>query len=363
VDHLRTINPTKVLILRALYLGDFICATPALTAIRTRFSRAELTLVGLPWTAGILGRFNVVDRFEFFPGFPGLPEVPHDAAATDQFLERMRANRFDLAVQLHGDGHVSNGFISAIQARESIGYKRASDADQRICCSLDWREDESEVHRWLRLVEIVGANASDRVRFPVTPVEREAAAGLLGQSPTRGPRIGLHCGSKLASRRWPLDRFAQLGNQLARAVGASLVLTGSTPERPLTAQLRSQLHGSVLDLTGETDLGTLAAVVGSLDLLVTNDTGVSHIAAARRTPSVVLFGPSDPRRWAPLDSQRHRVVDGGGDRRQETSIANIHVDRVFSECLELLSWSRNEYVPPPGAGIAVLPDWSRRCDG
>ena len=337
---LQTDTPRRVAVLRALYLGDFICATPALSAIRARFPEAEITLIGLPWMTEVLDRFGLVDRFEPFPGFPGLPETPYDAPRTERFLAWMRAQRFDVAIQMHGDGHISNGFIAAVEARVSVGYKRAGDDDQLLSCALDWREEEAEVHRWLRIAGLLGASASDRVQFPVTRHESAAAARLLGDLPARRPRIGLHCGSKLPSRRWPVDRFARLGNLLARDTRALLVLTGSELERPLTNQLQSQLVGSVRNLAGETDIGTLAAVIDGLDLLVTNDTGVSHIAAATGTPSVVLFGPSNPRRWAPVDSRRHRVIDGGGEQRCETSIETIPVDRVYPKCLEQLAWAQ-----------------------
>jgi ADP-heptose:LPS heptosyltransferase len=76
----------------------------------------------------------------------------------------------------------------------------------------------------------------------------------------------------------------------------------------LTAQVQAAMHHPATDLAGSTTLGQFGAVIAALDLLVTNDTGASHIAAAAGTPSVVLFGPTDPRRWAPLDLIRHHVV-------------------------------------------------------
>jgi ADP-heptose:LPS heptosyltransferase len=331
-------EPTKIAVFRALYLGDFICATPALSALRARYPRAKLTYIGLPWTAEISNRFDFIDTFESFPGFPGLPETPFDPPRTFRFLERMRAEKFDLAIQLHGSGQVSNWFAGALGARETIGYRRDEEADPRLDRSLPWREDESEIRRWLRLVALVGAGASDRVRFPFTDAESEQAADLLGEAPCGGPRIGLHPGAKLPSRRWPIDRFVRLGKLLARSTNATFVLTGTESERSLTSWLRSQLATPVLDLTGRTDLGTLAAVIGRLDLLVTNDTGASHMAAATSTPSVVLFGPSEPRRWAPLDSNRHHVIDGGTNgTRGEASVATIPVERVLSACLRQLA--------------------------
>ena len=121
--------------------------------------------------------------------------------------------------------------------------------------------------------------------------------------------VALHPGAKDPSRRWPPDHFAALGDALALRYGARLLLTGTAGERSLTAAIGATLQAPALDLAGVTDLGTFAALIARCDLLVTNDTGASHLAAAARTPSVVLFGPSRPSRWAPLDRDRHLVVD------------------------------------------------------
>ncbi len=89
------------------------------------------------------------------------------------------------------------------------------------------------------------------------------------------------------------------------------------------------------DLAGQTSLGEFAAAIAQLDLLVTNDTGASHLAAATQTPSVVLFGPSRPIEWAPLDGNRHRAVDAqalapGGE--PSTALAQLPVAPVFEAC-------------------------------
>jgi ADP-heptose:LPS heptosyltransferase len=96
---------------------------------------------------------------------------------------------------------------------------------------------------------------------------------------------------------------------LATQFDCRFVLTGSAGERNLTAQVAAAARAPVLDLAGRTTLGEFGAVIAGLDLLLTNDTGASHVAAAMQTPSVVLFGPADPRRWAPLDTARHHVIN------------------------------------------------------
>jgi ADP-heptose:LPS heptosyltransferase len=99
------------------------------------------------------------------------------------------------------------------------------------------------------------------------------------------------------------------------------------------------MTAAALDLAGMTDLGELAAVISALDLLVTNDTGVSHVAAATRTPSIILFGPTRPDRWAPLDRRRHQVIDAtsypGAPADGVAALQALSVDNVFAACLAL----------------------------
>lgn len=303
----------RIAVFRALFLGDLLCATPAFRALRQRFPEAEIALIGLPWAQELVGRLPTIDRLLPFPGYPGLAEVPADESRTATFLREARATPIDLALQMHGDGNVSNGFVAALGARVSLGYRRGPDA--RLTGSLPWDPVEHETTRWTRLVAQIGARPdSARLDLPVSAAERERAGALLAPPEDReiarpGPLVGLHPGAKDAARRWPPDRFAALGDRLAARHGARIVLTGGEGDRALTAAVRAAMRVPALDLAGRTDLGLFAAVVGGLDLLVTNDTGASHVAAAAGTRSVVLFGPSRPRQWAPLDGRKHTAID------------------------------------------------------
>ena len=115
----------------------------------------------------------------------------------------------------------------------------------------------------------------------------------------------MHCGA-ISGRRWSPERFASLVDELSRDV--HVVLTGSSEEHDVTAHVAALASSPVTDVAGRTTLGSLAALIERARIVVTNDTGVSHLTAAVGTPSVVLFLSSDPRRWAPLDAQRHRAV-------------------------------------------------------
>lgn len=343
----------KIAVFRALFLGDFLCALPALRLLRRQFPNAEITLIGLPWTAEMLGRVGVIDRLLPFPGYPGIIEVPYEQARTAAFVEAARAEAYDLAIQMHGDGRNSNGFVADLGAAYAIGYARQPDA--RLSAALPHRLDDHEVLRWMRLVGTLaepGAHPADDHRlaldssFAVNDDERAKAAVALSSLEGAGPLIGLHAGAKDPNRRWPTERFAALADALAKRYGARIVLTGNADERALTEAIRRQATAPVLDVAGQTDLGGFAALLDGLDLLVTNDTGASHVAAAMGTRSVVLFGPSRPEHWAPLRAERHRPIDAllyaPDGTPPEGALAQLPLEPVLRACALQLAEKENQ---------------------
>jgi ADP-heptose:LPS heptosyltransferase len=117
----------------------------------------------------------------------------------------------------------------------------------------------------------------------------------------------VHPGARALERRWPVENFAMVAEGMVKR-GLRVVLTGSESEKGITAAVAAKMQSPALDLAGKTSLGSLGVLLSKARLLISNDTGVSHVAAALRIPSVVLFMASDPQRWAPEDKELHRVV-------------------------------------------------------
>jgi ADP-heptose:LPS heptosyltransferase len=284
----------NIAVLRALQLGDLLCAVPAFRALRAAFPAAAITLVGLAWASGFAARFGrYIDELVEFPGFPGTP----------QFFRRMRRRRFDLVVQMHGDGTRTNTIAERMGGRRTGGFYRGWNHCPDEQTFVEWDERENEVLRCLRLADKLGAPARGaELEFPLAPADWAEWRALALSN-----YVCLHPGSQLPSRRWPPERFALIGDMLA-ARGWTVVLTGSAGEAPLTAAVAGAMDAQAVDLAGKTSLGGLGALIARARLVVCNDTGVSHIAAALRTPSVVVCSGADPQRWAPLDRELHRVL-------------------------------------------------------
>ena len=323
---MRRDKPQRIAIMRALQLGDLLVAVPAFRAIRRQFPEAEITLIGLPWAASFVRRFaRYIDRFVEFPGYPGIDEAPFDAARTARFLAEQRAYGYDVVVQMHGSGQVSNRFVLELNGGRTVGYYQGK-RPVGLAVAAEYPSKEHEIIRNLglanllaggedkcrggaRLSPVKGTALDTRLEFPLYKEDHAEAMELLNLLPTwRRPWIGMHVGARPPARRWPLEHFAALADELVRTFNAEVLLTGSLDEKTMVRGVLERMGMHAINLAGKTSLGGLAALMSKLDLFVSNDTGPAHLAVALDCPSVTIFGPADAQRWAPLDRERHPIV-------------------------------------------------------
>jgi ADP-heptose:LPS heptosyltransferase len=321
--------PRRIAVFRALQLGDMLCAVPALRALRAAHRHAEIVLVGLPWAETFVRRFaHLIDGFLSFPGYPGLPEQAAHLHDVPRFLAAMQREQFDLAIQMHGNGTITNPLVELFGARSAAGYFQPGYSRPDPVRFIPYPDDIHEIRRHLRLLAALGVPPQgEHLEFPVRDRDRHALQQIaLANGLTAGNYVCLHPGSRSA-RRWPIERFAGVGDALARA-GLRVVITGTAQEAALTRELAGRMRAPAVDLAGQTDLGTAAALLQWARLVVCNNTGVSHLAAALRVPSVVLIeNDAEILRWAPLDTDRHRGIGG---------LEAVAGDVVLAHCHELL---------------------------
>lgn len=320
----------SVAVFRALRLGDMLCAVPALRALRTGLPQARLTLVGLPWAESFTRRFrHYLNDFVAFPGHPALPEQTFRKDEAPGFYRAMRNRGFDLAIQLHGDGRVSNGIVAAFGARVATGFE----PERRRDGFLPYPRHGQESTRLVRLAQFLGMPVGDAcMEFPLEPEDyAELAANGLAEGLADGNYVCVHPGASNPRKRWPPAGFAAVADRLAEEFGCAVVLTGSAEERDLTAAVASHMRHAAIDAAAPISVGAMAALMNGARLLVCNDTGVSHIAAGLRLPSVVIFLDSDMERWAPVDRRLHASLWRPGD----------DVDRVLAHARRLLRARRS----------------------
>lgn len=304
------LNPDSIAIFRALQLGDMLCAVPAFRALRAEFPRAKIVLVGLPWAAEFVRRFNhYLDELVEFPGYPGLPGRTPRIHEIPEFFKKLQKREFSLAIQMHGDGTIVNGLMSSWGAVTSAGYYLKGHPCPDPDYFTEYPERGHEIERNLQLLQYIGIRSrGTELEFPLTPTDGRELADIPEASRLKpGSYACVHPGARKQSRRWPEQRFAEVGDSLS-ALGLQVVLTGSRDETALAQRVGAAMKSRHVNLAGKTTLGALGELVSKARLIVCNDTGISHLAAALRVPSVVIANGSDPERRSPLDKRLHRAL-------------------------------------------------------
>ena len=314
----------RVAVFRALQLGDMLCALPALQALRAALPNARIVLIGLPWAREFATRYPaLLDGFIPFPGAPGLPEQTPRPAEWPAFLATVHAHRFNLVLQLHGDGTVTNPLVSLFAADMLAGFAAAHAYRPNAQYFAPFPSATTELRGLAHFIralrgpgycadaahtDAAGESAAFDFSFPIHADDRAALARLAEQAGlSLRNYVCIHAGARGATRRWHPARFAHVGDALA-ARGYQIVLTGTAAETELVEAVAHAMSATAFNLAGRTALGTLAALIAGARLLVCNDTGVSHLAAALKTPSVIVATGSDITRWAPEDRSRHAVL-------------------------------------------------------
>lgn len=317
----------KIVVFRALYLGDMLCFIPALRALRHSFPNSKISLISLPWAAVLAERYpQYVDEIIFFPGYEGLSELVPDKLAFVSFMQEMRNRHFDLALQMQGDGTIVNPLVRSFNAFYTAGFYNAYCPDQDLDLFMKYPEGISEIERHLKLLDFLHIPRKELfLEFPIEEEDRNKLSRL--NLPIVKERyVCVHPGSRSACRRWHPRHFALVADYVA-SQGFTVVLTGTEGEHFITREVEEYMRYRAINLAGKTDLGTLAALIKDASVLLSNCTGVSHLAAALRTPSVIISMDGEPERWSPLNKNLHHVHDW----KEEPSFS-----KVFDEVVRII---------------------------
>jgi ADP-heptose:LPS heptosyltransferase len=299
----------KIAVLRANAIGDYIFTLPALVALRQAYPQAEITLVGRDWHRDFLnGRPGPYDRVVAVPDervLRGWVNISSQKVEeTEHFLEGMAAENFDMALQLYGGGRYSNPFISRFKARLTVGLKSADAVP--LDRWVPYIYFQSEVMRFLEVVSLVGASPVVFEPF-FDLIEKdfeEAEHYLPGED---RPFAALQPGAGDPRRRWPVEKFAAVGDALVRE-GVSVVITGADDDRPLVEGVAEDMHASPILAYNALSLGGLGALFSRAAVVIGNDSGPIHLAAAVGANTVPIFWCANLLNSSQFTRTKHRPV-------------------------------------------------------
>lgn len=331
------------------WVGDAVMQIPALCRLRRIFPAAEIALYTRSWAKGIYENADFIS--EIIPFEKGASKIK-DAFAQAKIL---KTRNFDLSVLF------PNSFESAVVAKlagipRRFGY--AKDGRSFLLTNPvevpGWKNERHEAFYYLNLVreverEFFGAapvlDVEPRIDLKISDERKTGARNFLEASGIDLSRqtIALGVGSTNSrAKRWQAESYAKLNDRLQNEFGANVILVGAKEEADVSAQVFAMTERKPTILTGKTDLAEAAAILSVIDLLISNDMGLAHIAPAVGTKTLVIFGPTDERTTQPIGSEIIRknvecspcmLRDCPIDHRCMTGIS---ADEVFSKAVQMI---------------------------
>ena len=341
----------KIVVRGTNWVGDAIMTIPALRELRRIFPEAEIVLHTRSWAEGIFRDAEFFDRIITIDKTSSrVKDVFNQAGILSEW-------KFDLAVLL------PNSFESALTTKlaripKRIGYNK----DLRGLLLTDplpvpeWKEKRHEVFYYLNIVAEIERRflATETVleTFPISDLEISAERRYSARQILSGAgadlskkTIALGVGSTNSrAKRWGAENYAKLNDRLQTELNANVVLVGSKDEIDISSEVGKLSNYAPIILTGQTDLAEATAILSEVDLLISNDMGLAHIAPATGTKTLVIFGPTNPETTRPFSGNatviRQKVEcspcmlrDCPIDHRCMTRIS---VDEVFTVCEQTL---------------------------
>lgn len=324
----------RILVVKLSSFGDLFHVLPAVHNLKVGCG-ASVTWVTQPEYVALVECFKDVDRVIAFPRRNTLARFP-------AFARALRDTEYDLVADFQGL------LKSAMVTRMARSYRRIGPSFQRegsrfFYSTIAGPRDRTRhaVEECLDIVKTLGVAAMPPefpVMFPRVPLDAPC------------PRVALFPCSRWPSKNWPPERFSEVARGLQKEAGATIFAMGAEEDAPSCARIERETGGLVRNLCGQYGLVQTGGLLAEMDLIISNDSGPIHMAAAIGTPVLALFGPTDPRRTGPYGAS-HRVIQSDEEcapcyrricrQANGNCMAGIAVRTVLSAALEMLHMSGN----------------------
>jgi lipopolysaccharide heptosyltransferase I len=338
----------NILITKPSSLGDIVLALPALRALRKSFPEAKISWLIRPEFADLIENHpdlnetiifdrKLIGKAWFHPGAFG---------ALMSLIRKLRRSKFDVVFDFQGL------FRTAFLAWLSGCKKRFGMANARELATLFYTdkvppnpENPHLVDYYLKMIGAAGASDLNvEFVFPKDSAAVDSIAKLLASYEIDSDNYAVIApGSAQNTKCWPIERFATLAEKISSQFGLPIVAIGTSSETALIEQLKEMAHVPVTNIAGRTSLRELTALLKAARLVVSNDTGPGHIAAALGTPLAMMFSWSNPARIAPYGRTECMVANEPYSRGPKIRSANpehdikaITVEQVYQKVVEQL---------------------------
>ena len=297
---LSELTPQRIAIIKPSALGDIVHALPVVTALRRRFPESHITwIVNRSYELLLKGHPDLDATMSFDRGSLGKGVVATAMTAV-RLAQKLRGGGFDLAIDLQG--LFRSGLMTfATGAGRRVGLSTAREGARHFYTDVVPTPALNEGHavdRSWRAAEALGAGEQPKqFRIPLDPEARAWAQKRLSGSDR--PWLVFAIGARWLTKRWPPEHFATLARAMQERSGGTAVFVGSADEAPLAAQAIGLINGPALDLSGETSLPQLIALLAEADVVVANDSGPLHIAAALGRPVAAPYTCTEIRLHGP----------------------------------------------------------------
>lgn len=282
----------RILIIKLSSLGDLFHALPSVHALRQAYPNSTIDWVTHAAYKPLVECFREVDNVIPYPRH-------HYIKQAMPFLRQLREHDYDLILDIQGL------LKSALVARMARGQKRVGPS---FC-----REGSRFLYHAVAGPRNLNRHAVDQIRdvadfLHIPPVPTSFPIAFPPRKrPTPNPHIVLAPVSRWPSKNWPTERFAEVAHQLQAQYNATITLIGAPGDEAVCATIADTLSGPCHNEAGQTSLSEMGSILASADLLIANDSGPVHMAAAIGTPTVVIFGPTDPLRIGPYGNN-HQIL-------------------------------------------------------
>jgi ADP-heptose:LPS heptosyltransferase len=286
----------KILLVQLKRIGDLILTTPAIRCLREVFPQAQITLLADSSCRGLLPALEVDEC------------LVHEKRGGNAWIHRqLPFLRPDWCLDFSGTDRATF-FCTLSRARRRVNFLRFRGKFLRRLLYSDF-VDSSVRHRhtadhYTDLLQPLGI-ARENVPLSLRLPPADITASLLGSRGVANPYAVIHAGTARPEKYWLPERWAAIADSLREKNGLLPVFTGATAADELAhlSAIRAAMKGPSVDLTGATDLAGLAGVISGARIFCGVDTAAMHLADAVRTPTVALFGPTNPYQWRPRHTQ------------------------------------------------------------